>query len=259
MKIYRVFFALLIVFTSCKSSKTALGSAFVTKKMSAKKVAKKHDAILLKEQRIEAKLKVHYKDAKTQQSVSVTLRIKKDSIIWLNATYAGFVVARAKITPTRVSYYEKLKKTYFDGDFTLLQSVLGTEVNFSQLQHLLLGEAIFDLTATKHNVAIEDNAHLLSPKTQNDLFDVLFWINPLHYKLDKQTLEVTDKNQSLEIRYPAYLTVEKEVFPKQISIEGKADSKTTNISVDVKKVVFNKQFSTSYRIPRGYKKVNFNE
>ena len=260
MKKSTLFFVLILfIVASCSSSKKALGTANVAERIAANKVAKKHLAANFNKENLEAKLKVNYTDESTNQSVTVKLRLQKDSVIWLNATYAGFLVARAKITPTRVSYYEKLNKTYFDGDFVFLKRLLGAEVNFKQLQNILLGQAIVDLDAQDFSGSIESNAHLLVPEKQNPLYDLLFWINPQHFKLDRQALKNSPKNQLLEIFYRGYSEVDGTLFPKEIVIEGKDSEKFTQITIDYRSVVFNVDFSTPFSIPRGYKKVDFNE
>jgi hypothetical protein len=255
MKFFRVILVVLVVFSSCKSSKTAFGTSVVAKKMSAKKVSKNHIAVLLDKETVEAKLKVTYKDNKQKKKLSVKLRIEKDRIIWLNATYAGILVARAKITPTKMSYYDKVHKTYFEGDFTVMRKFLGTEVNFFQLQNLLLGQTIFDLKQQEYQSVVNENAYLLLPKKQQKLFNIFFWINPTHFKLDKQELISRKKNQLLQVRYKNYALIDGERFPKRIEIRAKENRKITHIVIEYRSVIFDKKFSTPYRVPRGYKRI----
>lgn len=259
MKLTKFFIIFILVFSSCKSSKTAFGTAVVAEKMSAKKVVKNHISTNFNKKTIEAKLNVNYEDGKNNQSVSVKLRIKKDSVIWLNATYAGFLVARAQITPTSVQYYEKLDKTYFEGDFSMLKNMLGTEVSFHQLQNILLGQTILNLEDQNVTATIDNNAHLVSPEDQNVLFDVLYWINPSHFKVDRQVLRNTIKNQILTINYKEYSLIDGVVFPKEISIVGKQNNSFTKIQIDFKSVDFDKDISTPYKVPSGYKQLFFNE
>jgi hypothetical protein len=256
MKFFRLILIAMLVFTSCKTKNVVVGSASIaTKKMSARKVSKKHLATSFDKKTIDARLKVVYQDATNKQKLSVKLRIDKDKVIWVNATYLGVLVARAKITPSSVRYYEKINKTYFKGDFNVLENMLGAAVNFKQLQNMLLGEAIFDLKAQKYTSVVNNEAHLLFPVKQNTLFDVLFLINPVHYKLDMQVLKNKNKNQELKVGYKSYTNIDGEVFPKRIEIGAKEKGKFTNIDIDYKSVVFNKRISTPFKVPRGYKQV----
>jgi hypothetical protein len=255
MKLFRLILVAMLVFTSCKTKNIVVGKSIATKKMSARKVSKKHLEHSFDKQTIEARLKVAYRNNSRKQKLSVKLRIDKDKVIWINATYVGVIVARARITPTEIRYYEKLNKTYFIGNFDVLESMLGAKVNFKQLQNMLLGETIFDLNAQKYTSVVDNEAHLLLPVQQKTLFDILFWINPIHYKLDMQELKNANKNQELKVGYKSYTNIEGEVFPKLIEIRAKEKERFTNIDIDYRSVVFNKKFSTPFKVPRGYKQV----
>ena len=45
-------------------------------------------------------------------------------------------VFKAKITPDKVRFYSPVEKKYFEGDFSMLEKLLGTKINFQQLQNL---------------------------------------------------------------------------------------------------------------------------
>ena len=122
--------------------------------MSAKKVARKHVSANFKKKTIAAKFKVNFNDGITKQSISVYLRIKKDEVIWLKGT--KFInVFKAKITPEKVRFYSPVEKKYFEGDFSMLEKLLGTKINFQQLQNLFLGQAILDVKNKKQNIVLE--------------------------------------------------------------------------------------------------------
>ena len=259
MKFFRLILITMLVFTSCKTKNVVLGSkSTATKKMSARKVSKKHIATSFDKKTIDARLKVAYKSDKDKYNLNVKLRIDKDKVIWINVVYKRVVlVARAKITPTSVSYYEKINRTYFKGDFELLEKMFGAEVNFKQLQSMLVGETIFDLKAQKYKSVVDSEAHLLLPVQQKTLFDILFWINPNHFKLDAQALQNNQKNQELKVAYKSYSTIDGEVFPKKIEIRARDNKKFTNLDIDYRSVIFNKNISIPFRVPRGYKQIVF--
>ena len=235
MKFLRFILVVMLVFTSCKTNNLVVGKSIATKKMSARKVSKKHIATSFDQKTIDARLKVIYKSDTDKYNLNVKLRIDKDKVIWLNVVYKRVVlIARAKITPNSVSYYNKINKTYFKGNFDLLESMLGAEVNFKQLQNMLLGETIFDLKEQKYTSVVDNEAHLLLPVQQKTLFDILFWINPVHFKLDMQALKNSNKNQELKVDYKSYTNIEGEIFPKRIEIRAKEKGRFTNIDIDYK-------------------------
>ena len=254
MKLFKYTLVFLIVFTSCKSSKKLTDNTSFVKELSAKKIVKKHLAENFNKKTIDAKLKVNYKDSKEDVGFSVRMVIKKDEVIWLKGTKI-ITVFKAKITPDKVSFYSPYKKNYMEGDFSMLKKMLGADINFQQLQNMLLGQAIFDVKSKKHDVEIAEKSYQLSPKTQPDLFNLFYWINPVHFKLNKQSLVNEFKNQRLDISYPNYLKRRTVSFPERIKISAKAKNKFTNIDISVRSIVFDESVSTPYRIPSGYKEI----
>lgn len=248
---------LVVVFSSCNSTKSTVSRSLKTKSLSARKVAKKHIETSFDKTSIEAKLRVVYQDNRKRQKLTVKLRVEKDKVIWMSvtATSLRISVARIRITPTSVNYYEKVNKTYFSGSFEAIKNILGMDVSFFQLQNMLLGQAILDLNAQKYKAVVDNDAHLLLPVEQKALFDILFWINPSHFKLNQQELKNSQKGQTLKVGYKNYTSIEGEIFPKNIEIRAKQKQKFTHIDIEYRSVIFNKQFPTPFRVPRGYKQI----
>ncbi|AUC85489.1 DUF4292 domain-containing protein [Polaribacter sp. ALD11] len=254
MRYLKYLVVLTIVFTSCKTKKYVIDSNLVAREMSAKKVVRKHLSATFDKETIDAKLKANFNDGKVNQSISVYLKIQKDEVIWLKGT--KFInVFKAKITPEKVSFYSPLEKKYFEGDFSMLEKLLGTEINFQQLQNLFLGEAILDVKKEKQNIEIVNNSYILSPQVQANFFDVFFAVNPGHFKLDHQSIVNSMKGQRLDIKYPSYKLIEDVVYPQEINIKAKQGNKLTTIDFILKSVEFNTEINTSFKIPKGYKRI----
>lgn len=88
------------------------------------------------------------------------------------------------------------------------------------------------------------------------MFNIFFAINPSNFKLDKQSIVNTEKNQLLTIEYPSYNLVNNVLFPSEINIKAKQANKFTNIDLMVKSVEFDTNLDTSFSIPKGYKQIN---
>jgi len=244
---------LTIAFTSCKSSKIMNTNASLG--MSAKKVIKNHYDNAFDKETIIARLKIKYEGKSTLPSVTASLRIKKDRTIWISLTKLGFPVGKALITPDRVSYYEKINRTYFDGDFTLLSNWLGTDLDYDKIQNLLLGEAVLNLKDDKFIVDLHQNKYLLKPKKEYDLFSILFLINSDNFKINSQEIHQKDENKTLTINYNKYTKVDDEIFPKEIHIEASDTKNISTIDVNYRSIVFNNPVSFPFKIPKHYKQI----
>jgi len=245
---------LALTFTQCKSKKAASGTAENTT-MSSKKIIKNHYAQAFDKNTIIAKLKIKYSGKSSLPGVSASLRMEKDKTIWLSISKFGIGFAKALITPNRVSYYEKLNKTYFDGDFSLLSKWLGTELDYEKVQNILIGQAILDLKKDKYKLNQRQNEFVLTPQKGNALYDILFIINPLNYKMQSQEIKQRSEERNLLIDYRVYNTIDNTIFPKEIYIAASDIHNTSTIDIDYKSVEFNKKVSFPFEIPDNYERL----
>ena len=106
-------------------------------------------------------------------------------------------------------------------------------------------------------VEVVENVYVVSPKNQNNLFEAFFHINPINYKLKNQSILGTIKNQELTISYPSYYDRDNTFFPSKMFIKASDDTKITTFDINVRSVVYDTDLSMPFRIPSGYKKLQF--
>jgi hypothetical protein len=258
MRIITFLVIVALVFSSCKSNKSVVNKG-VVKSISANKIIKRHNATSFDAETLDAKLRVSYSDTKkgkrTRYTFTVRLRMQKDSVIWMKGTYKILSAFRIKITPTKFSYYSPIEKRYFEGDYSLLEKMLGTKITFTQLQNLLLGQSILDLKDQKYLAEVEGRFHKLTPKKQKDLYSIFFLFNPLNFKLQKQLLEVDETKQRLRIDYDNYVSLENQLIPRKIVLNSYKGEDYTFIDISFRSLTINKEISTPYNIPEGYKRI----
>ena len=203
---------------------------------------------------VKASLKIKYKGEKPMPNVNASLRIEKDKVIWLSIS--KFIsVGKLKITPDRVQFYNNIDNTYFDGDFSLLSNVLGTEVNFNQIQNIFLGEAIYDLNKEDYQIKTIDNNYVFTPIENDDRFDLFFWLDSDNFKTKKQEIHQNNGSKLLSIQFTEFEKVEGTIFPKHLYILAKDSKKTNTIDVDYKSIKFDLDLSFPFTIPSGYKEI----
>lgn len=258
MRFFKYILILTIVITACKSNKAVVEASDI-KKISSRKIVKKHLTNVFDAKTMEAKYKVQYSDnrkgKKNKYTLSVRLRMQKDSIIWIKGTYKVLSAFRMRITPTTFSYYSPISKEYFEGDFSLLESMLGAKITYEQVQNLLLGQSIENLQEHRYTSGVDEGSHTLTPKKQNELYRIFLFFDPKNFKLKKQLLKVNDDRQSLNITYQGYITLEEQLVPKRIFIYASEGEKYTSVNMTTRSLQLNKKISTPYRIPKGYKKI----
>ncbi len=250
LKIVSIVALLLIV--SCKSVKDVSSNGELNSKLSAKQIIKEHSKKDVRFKTLQSRVKVEYIQKNQSQTHTINLRMEKDKTIWLSATLG---IVRVKITPTKVSFYNKLDNTYFDGDFSLLSDLLGTELDFNKVQNMLLGQAIFNLDNVNYEAEVHEKSYMLRPKQQNDLLEIFLLLNPTHFKMDSQQISQMLKRRMLQIDYKNYQEVDKQTLPKNIEIVAVEDDSETIINMELKSVSLDTDLRFPFRIPSGFEEI----
>lgn len=243
------FFFLLIL--SCKSNKV-LTDGNINENLSARTIIKTHYQNEIDFKTLRGKMKIDYSNGDENQGVSVSLRMEKDKAIWISAPLG---IVKAYITPERVSFYNKLENEYFDGDFSYLSNLLGTELDFQKVQNLLLGQALLDLTVEKYDLEVTDKNYQLKPKKAAELFKILFQIEPKNFKIATQQLAQPLKKRLLEIDYRDYQKISQYVLPNSILITAIDKNVRNTIAIQYRNIEFNNPMNFPYKIPKGYKEI----
>ena len=248
--IVSAFFVLLLI--GCKS-KQMVATAAASDATAVSKIINGHYANVTDFKTLNIKANARYEDEKQSHSLNADIRIKKDEIIWINIKMIGFPVAKALITPTKVSYYEKINNTYFEGDFTMLSNWLGTDLDFTKVQNLFLGKAIDDLSKGNWISEINEKLFKLSKASTVDISKD-FYFEAANFLLKKETITQASQNRVLEIQYPSYKEVERMFLPNEINIKAAQKDKIA-IDIAYKNTTFNEDLSYSYAIPSDYKAI----
>lgn len=250
----KILYALLffsLVF-SCRSAKTISTTDEINKDVSAKQLIKNNAKSAANFKTLTAKIKADYSRADQSKGTTISLRMEKDKTIWMSAPFS---MAKVLITPQKVSFYNKIDNTYFEGDFKLLSDFVGTDLDFNKVQNILLGEALYDLKKDEYVASTFEKSYLLQPKEQGALFEIFYLLNPSHFKMDSQQFAQPNENRILQIDYKDYQKVNKQTLPQTIKIIAVESLDETIIDLEYKSVELNERIRFPFRIPSGYKEI----
>ena len=258
MKKYIVVVLLSIFVVSCKSKAVAVqNSNKEVKEISPKeekKIIENHYKNTLDFSTLYIKASARYADEKQSQNVTAEIKIEKDKQILVSVRFLGITMAKALITPATVSYYEKIKSTYYEGDFTSLSQWLGTELNYSKVQNLLVGEALDDLRDGKYTQTIVENLLRLDDEKSASL-KKSFYLDTEKYLVQKEEISQPAQNILLQILYSDNKVFNQGTLPTTVEINAIQPKGKTNINLNYNNISFNEELSFPYSVPSGYKKV----
>ncbi|GAA3565633.1 DUF4292 domain-containing protein [Snuella lapsa] len=244
---------LLLVF-NCKSTRT-VRSGEANLKLSAKQLIKENLRQTPHFKTLAVRVKVDVKDGDKEKGYTVNMRIEKDKKILLMSSPIS--VVKALITPDKVSFYNKLDNTYFEGDYSYLSKLLGTELDFEKVQNLLLGEALFHLKDETYKVSVDDNTYVLEPKQQRAVFELFLLLEPSYFKIKSQQIYQPEKFRHLQIDYLAYQKIEKQTLPQHIKVIAIEANEELIINLEYKGAALDVDLRFPFKIPSGYKEIAF--
>lgn len=201
------------------------------------------------------KSSANYADEKMSQNVTAEIKIKKDEQILVSVRFLGITMAKALITPEGVSYYEKINGSYFEGDFKGLSQWLGTDLNYSKIQNLLVGQAIDDLTKGKYKETLEADQKYKLEDLSKENTQKIFFIDALKFVLQKQEIAQAKEGRSIEVAYGTFEQHTNVALPSNVQIVALQPKGKTEIKLNYNTITVNEALSFPYSVPSGYKRI----
>jgi hypothetical protein len=248
---------LLCILVSCSAKKAVIAEKPANNKLSAEKIIENHYKNKLNFNTLYIKSSVSYRDPDQSQNVTAEIKIKKDEIILVSIRILGITMAKALITPEKVQYYEKLNSSYFDGNYSALSKLLGTELDFQKVQNLLLGQAFDNLKTGKYNFTLEENSYKLE-SISNTNISKKFYLSSDNYSIKKEEISQPALERMLQVVYPARKSAEEYNLPAGIAIEANQKSEKTTININYNTISFNEELSFPYSVPNSYERIFIN-
>ena len=243
--------------TSCKTANVVAGgdaenikTASVVSKTLAQKPSFTHLTI-------NSRIQADIDDVST--SLNGKIYVQNGKKIWVNVSKFGINGARAVITPSGFQAYEKLERTYIDGDFSYFNRLLKVDfIDYEKLQNLLLGRIFVDLKASEFNSEIIENQYILNYKENNQLIQkpkegkyIQTYKIGSDFHLREAFLKDPKSGMELTVSYDNWVKAGSEVFPKNVKVIVK-DKKTQKVELEYNNFTF-EQIATPFEIPSGYK------
>ena len=200
------------------------------------------------------KSSARYADDKQTQNVTAAIRIKKDEQILISIRFLGITLAKAFITPTMVSSYEKINGNYFEGDFSSLSQWLGTDLDYNKIQNMLLGQAIDDLTKGKYIESLLEHTYRLDD-TSNINTKKSFFLDADKFLVQKQEITQTAEERMIKVAYADNKVYNEGILPSSVLINTFQKKGNTEINLEYNSVTFNQELSFPYSVPNGYKRI----
>lgn len=226
--------------------------------------------------RLNAKLSVDAEIDSTSASFTVTLRMKRDSVIWMSLSKLGIEGARALITKDSVKFLKRPlgddTGKFFVGDYAYISKMLNTDLDFEMLQSLLIGNSVeFYDEDEKIKPGIDNCQYTLGTIRKKKLRKVMekgkelkepaqsIYMIPETFKIARILFYEFGPDRSFDATYSAFEQKDStQLFPMKMNYTIKAQ-KTVKIDLVYSKIVLNEEQTFPFKIPENYEAISIKE
>lgn len=200
-----------------------------------------------------AKINVDYQGSDGKKyDVTVFVRMKKDSIIWLSVNgLLGIEGMRVMVEKDSVRILDKLEKVYEVKAMNYLQDVTSLPLNLASMQDLLIGNPVFLDT---NFISFTHANNIISILSQGEWFKHLITMQDNDHLVINSKLDDMDmnKNRTAHLHYTGYENKKGVNFStsRNISIVEKT---RLDIKLNYKQYEFNEMLSFPFSVPKNYK------
>lgn len=198
-----------------------------------------------------AKVKVDYNaEGQNVPDVNAFIRIKKDSIIWVNIEKLSFNIVRIIITKDSFFLLHKIDKTITKRPISYFEELTNIPFDYKTLENLIIGNPVY---FKKPITTLKQNENTISILSVGDLFKHLITINNSSYLITHSKLDDVDvtRNRTCDLTYDDYEVKDGKSFAKDRNIIISEKTKI-EINLKFKQFQFNEDLTFPFSIPKNY-------
>lgn len=203
---------------------------------------------------LHGKARMHIRDSNKEREVKANIRIRKDSVIWMNFTVVGVQGGKALINKDSITILSTVDKEYYVFDYKELSKRYNFNIDYFVIQSAVLGNLIQD--RNPENQIKQHEGYNLLEQVQGTV-TIRNFINVGSTKIEKIELRESNTANSLIINYRNFQPLGEKVFPyfEEINLNYKTATGLLNniITIEFSKAeVGDKELKFPFNIPRKY-------
>lgn len=250
---YTSFFLLLLAvlsLNSCSSIRKSKGDA--DKGMTVSGLLKRMDKQRLSPEWFDSRLRIDYADNDMSVSATATIRMKKDSLLWLSVKKLGFEIARVQVTRDSVYVVDRFNKEYTVEGLAYLAESYGLPAgSLMELQDFILGNPVF---LGSRGLGIEPLGPTYRLKGGSGEMSAEYLVGTSDFLLKKMAFKDLRNDQEMSALLEDYQKLEGEQkfsYIRNLMLESKYSGQA-NVSLQFSNITLNVPKPVKFDIPSRY-------
>ncbi len=198
-----------------------------------------------------------------KNSFKISLRIRKDSVIWANISKGPIVIATSIITKDSVKGVIKVGGCrYFEKDFDFIRRQFGPDLSFDMLQDLFLGNPVgFDpdekykqlkdsstYVLSTHSQRQIDKAYEKLPRNEEKQYIQRYWMRPDDCKNVRTLINHLRDTSNIDIQYLNFKKEDDWVVPNKVLMIGDTPGDTVRLELNYSRHKIDKPLKFTYKV-----------
>ncbi|RKD92286.1 DUF4292 domain-containing protein [Mangrovibacterium diazotrophicum] len=281
-----LFFFVLLLLASCKATKTVT-SYEKLKPISTNRLIKNIEDNAFEYKGLDIKrIACVYETPDNKTSFRATLSSKLDEHIQVTISKLNLPVARILLTPDSVKMINYLQKTYFLGDYSYIEKMLGAAVDFQVVQSILTNDVFSYRKDEKDNdfkefVSYTDSGNYVLQSVKNRKLDKIsrkgkddkvdrylkkldeesfivqyLYVDPVTFKVRKIIMDDVTEGRKVSVNFDEFTPVEKQLYPGSIDIHFVSQENDLKMKIKLSKFSLDPDPTINFNIPEKYKLAN---
>ncbi len=202
--------------------------------------------------------KVEFSSGKDAENFTVNGRVKKDSVIWLSITPGlGIEAVRCLILKDSIKIIDRIHNKLYTYGFSYINETFNTNIDFNNLQALLLGNLAFKKEVKDKLVKQDDLGIYLLRQNRGNL-KIDNYVPSSNFKIETMEILNVDNNSTLSLKYSDFIPLDSFMIANHIKtvikfVNEKGTESNTVIDIQHHKVELGtKPLNFPFNVPKRF-------
>jgi len=203
---------------------------------------------------LHGKARLVFKDEKKEREVKANIRIRKDSVIWMNFSVVGVQGGKALINKDSITIVSNVDKEYYVFEYPELSKRFNFHIDYSVIEAAMLGNLI-KINDSNNEIGQEGDRDMMIQKEGSVMIKNL--INPILKKIEYVELIEATTNNKLKLEYSNFQPLGDKYFAYNgtVNVYYKTSAGLINNMINIeynKAEVGDKELKFPFNIPKRY-------